>query len=179
MANNPTLGLGGVAEKPAVAEHVREEDPRTRAARRAAELEDHWGGDDRQTADKFAIDPKIVPDGWSYEFRRVAIWGKEDPSYQVELAHAGWDAVPAYRHPEMMPANSKSATIDRDGQRLMERPLTITEKAKARDLQDARRQVGDKEAQITGTTYGPFDKNKDATMIRKSREATLPMPIPK
>jgi hypothetical protein len=178
MSNDKTLGLGGiVAPKPT--EAVREEDPRTRAARRAAELEDHWGGDDRQTADKFKIDPKIVPDGWTYEFRRFSIWGKEDPSYQVQLANAGWDPVPAYRHPEMMPPGYEGATIDREGQRLMERPAVITHKANARDLSDARKQVGDKEAQITGQTIGAFDENKGATILRKSREATLPMPIPK
>jgi hypothetical protein len=176
MSNDkPTLGLGGTQ----TARPAAEEDSRTRAARRALELEDHWGGDDRQTADKFKIDPKIVPDGWTYEFRRFTIWGKEDPSYQVELANAGWDPVPAYRHPEMMPPKYEGATIDREGQRLMERPTVITDKAKARDLSQARQQVGDKEAQITGQKIGAFDENKGATMIRRSREATLPMPIPK
>ena len=173
--NEKLSGLG--AATPATAQ-VREEDSRTRAARRAAELEDHWGDNDRQASDKFYIDPRIIPDGWTYEYRRISIWGKPDPSYEVQLANAGWEPVPAYRHPEMMPAGYEGATIDQDGQRLMERPAVITQKAKARELATAREQVSGKEAQITGTPPG-FDKNPGATLIRRSREATLPMPIPK
>src|ERR1700679_3928780 len=164
--NEKSAGLGAATR---ATEQVREEDPRTRAARRAAELEDHWGGDNYQTADKFYIDPRIVPDGWTYEYRRIAIWGKPDPSYEVQLANAGWEPVPAYRHAEMMPAGYEGATIDQDGQRLMERPAVITQKAKARELATAREQVAGKEGQITGAPPG-FDKTPGATLIRRSRE---------
>ena len=101
---------------------------------------------------------------------------------QVTLAQRGWDAVPAYRHPEMMPTGYKGATIDREGQRLMERPLEITNESKARELRKARSQVQQKEAQIKGAPAGdnsPFDTtNKGAPLnnIRRSYEA---MPIPK
>jgi hypothetical protein len=81
-----------------------------------------------------------------------------------------------------MPGDYKGATIDRDGQRLMERPLEITNEVRALELRKAREQVNQKEAQIRGQPAGassPFEGNRDATFIKRSREATIPMAIPK
>ena len=64
----------------------REDDPRARAERRAAEIRKHLKGDTSDGADRFWVDPAIVPDGWSYEWKRKTIWGKEDPAHEVELA---------------------------------------------------------------------------------------------
>jgi hypothetical protein len=163
---------------PATASARAEEDPRTRAARRAAELRDHAGGYQDDGEDKFYIDTRIIPDGWSYEWKRHTLLGKEDPSYQVSLAHKGWEAVPRSRHPEMMPDNYRGETIEREGQMLMERPMEITMEAKARELAKARGQVRDKEVQLGGAAPGQFERNnKDASLvkIKKSYEA---IPIP-
>lgn len=157
---------------------VAADDPRARAARRAAELREHGSLEDG--SDKFAIDPKMVPDGWSYEYRTYTVLGKEDPSYQVTLANAGWEAVPAARHRELMPAGYQGGTILRDGMMLMERPLEITEEAKRRDQKNARDQVRAKEAQLTGAAPpGEFDRSNKGdrlTSIKKTREATIPIP---
>src|ERR1700744_203638 len=154
------------------------DDPRARAARRAAELREHGGGYQDDGEDKFYIDPRIIPDGWSYEWKRHTLLGKEDPSYQVSLAHKGWEAVPRSRHPEMMPDNYRGETIEREGQMLMERPMEITMEAKARELAKARGQVRDKEGQLGGAPAGQFERNnKDAPLVKisKSYEA---IPIP-
>lgn len=176
----PTGGLAQAALEPAVSSNAREEDPRTRAAKRAQELRDHWGGEFQQEGDdKFYIDPRVIPPGWSYEWKMHTVLNAESPAYQVQIATAGWEAVPAYRHPEMMPDTYKGMTIDRDGQRLMERPAEITEAVKARELRKARDQVGQKEAQLNGPQPGQFERsNKGESMvkIRKSYEA---IPIPK
>ena len=105
-------------------------DPMERARRRAAELRSHGSFD--AGSDKFAFDLSIIPPGWSYEWKRVTVMGASDPSYQVNLAQRGWEAVPASRHPEMMPLGYECGTIDRDGMRLMERPAIITEEARDR-----------------------------------------------
>lgn len=164
--------------EPPTATVFREEDPRTRAARRAAELRDHRGSLDEGT-DDFYIDARIIPDGWSYEWKRHTTLGAEDPGYQVSLARAGWEAVPAHRHPEMMPDNYKGGSITRKGMILMERPLEITNEAKALELRKARAQVNQKEAQLNGAPAGQFERdNKGAPMakISKTYEA---IPIPK
>src|SRR5271156_6877177 len=76
-------------------------DPMERARRRAAELREHGSFD--PGSDKFSFDVSMIPAGWSYEWKRFTVMGAHDPSYQVSLAQRGWEAVPASRHPEMMP----------------------------------------------------------------------------
>lgn len=159
-----------------------EEDSRTRAARRAAELREHIGDDDGGV-DEFFIDPRIIPEGWSYEWKRLTVKGEPDPTYEVALANKGWEPVPAYRHPELMPKGWKGETITRRGQILMERPLEITNEVKSADYRRATGQVRAKEEQLTGVAAhaGAFDaRNKGQSMqrVHKAREATLPMPIP-
>lgn len=168
------------SQAPIASPEVDPNDPMERARRRAAELREHSSFD--PGGDKFAFDLSIVPPGWSYEWKRFTVLGATDPSYQVSLAQRGWEAVPAHRHPEMMPLGYDGATIDRDGQRLMERPLTITEDARDREKQEARELVRGKEQQITGNPAGdnsPFErdnKGKPLNAIKKSYEA---MEIPK
>jgi hypothetical protein len=180
----PTSGLGQAAMEPATeAPTPREEDPRVRAARRALELREHWGSDSQpEGEDKFYIDPRMIPPGWSYEWKMHTVLNAESPAYQVQIANAGWESVPAYRHPQLMPDAYKGMTIDRDGMRLMERPAEITEASKARELRKARAQVGDKEAQLYGAPAGensPFaTDNKGSPLVKlgKSYEA---MKIPR
>jgi hypothetical protein len=150
-----------------------------RAARRTAELQEHGSiGDDG--ADKFYIDPRMVPEGWSYEYRMFTVLGKEDPSYQVRLRNSGWDPVPVSRHPELMPLGYTGNTIILDGMMLMERPLVITEEQKQRDRKNASDQVRAKEQQLTGAAPpGEFERSNKGdrlTSIKKSREATIPIP---
>jgi hypothetical protein len=139
-------------------------DPMERARRRAAELREHGSFD--PGGDKYHFDHSIIPAGWSYEWKRVSIYNQPDPSYQVNLAQRGWEAVPASRHPEMMPIGHEGATIDREGMRLMERPAEITDEAKAAERKEARDQVRGKEEQVMAAPAGdssPFEgANRDA-----------------
>jgi hypothetical protein len=155
---------------------MREDDPRARAAQRARELREHSseavdGGDD------FYVDLNVIPDGWTYEWKRHSTYGQEDPSYQIQLARAGWTAVPLSRHPEMMPYGYQQQTILRKGMILMECPTEIVEERRRHDLQMARAQVRHKEQQIAGTPDGTLtrDDSRVRPKIKKSYEA---MPIP-
>jgi hypothetical protein len=155
-----------------------QEDPRARAARRAAELREHMGGFQDDGEDKFYINPRIIPDGWSYEWKRHLLLGKADPSYEVSLAHKGWEAVPRSRHPEMMPDSDRGETIERDGQILMERPLEITNEAKARELAKARGQVREKEIQLGAAPAGQFERNNKTEPLVKINKSYEAIPIP-
>lgn len=158
-----------------------EDDPRTRAKRRADELRAHRGNMD-EGVDKFYIDPRAIPDGWSYEWKTLTVYGKDNPSYQVSLARAGWEPVPAHRHPEMMPEGWQGESIERDGQILMERPLEITNEAKANELRKARNQVRQKEAQLNGQPAGPnspFEATNKGNPLAQFKKSYEPMPIPK
>jgi len=155
---------------------MREEDPRTRAARRAQELRDHRGTLDDGT-DDFYVDSAAVPQGWDYEWKRKTVMGAEDPAYQVALMRAGWEAVPATRHPEMMPDRGNYATIERKGMILMERPKEITDEMRSLELRKARQQVRQKEQQLNSAPEGQFgrDHAQVRPKISKSYEA---IPIP-
>lgn len=159
---------------------AREEDPETRAARRALEIREHLGGLD-QGDDEFYIDPRIVPDGWSYEWKRYTTLGAQDPSYQVQLAVKGWESVPVSRHPQFMPDGYQGRTIERKGMILMERPLEITEEAKRIELCKARSQVRQKEQQLFGQPAGPnspFEADNKGNPLVKIKKSYEPMPIP-
>lgn len=155
----------------------REEDPRARAARRALELREQTSSDD-DGVDKFYIDPKAIPDGWSYEWKSFTVLGKENPSYQVAMAHKGWESVPRTRHPHMMPHNYQGETIEREGMILMERPLEITQEAKARDLRIARSQVRGKEEQLGGSAPGTFDRDNKGQPLVNVKKSFEHMKIP-
>ena len=140
-------------------EPLSAEDPRARAARRASELRDHRG-EWTEGQDSFAIDPRIIPDGWSYEWKVQSVLGARTASKEIEQMRSGWEPVPASRHPELMPRGWTGSCIERDGQMLMERPKEITDEAKERDIYNARKQVRDKEQQIMAAPAGlnsPFE----------------------
>lgn len=156
---------------------VREEDSRARAARRAAEIRGHIGDMD-QGMDEFFVDPSIIPEGWTYEWKRLSILGQEDATHQIHLARMGWEAVPARRHPGMMPATWTKGTIERKGMILMERPTEVIEEARRIQNKAAKDQVRAKEAQIAGTPDGTMTRDHAMARpkINKSFEA---VPIPK
>jgi len=159
------------------------EDSRARAAARAEQLRKHWGSDDYDLPQgKFDFDPRIVPDGWSYQWKRFTVLGQEDPAYQTRLAQGGWQPVPASRHPELMPQGYEGETIDRDGQRLFERPLEITLAAERRDQKAARDQLRQKEDQVTGMPAGansPFANNNRGKPINQISKDYEPVAVPK
>ena len=167
------------ATRPDMRPPLRDDDPRAAAKRRAAEILGHLGTMD-EGVDEFYFSPDQIPDGWTYEWKRRTIMGQEDPAYQVALARTGWEAVPASRHPEMMPAGWKGNTIERKGMILMQRPQEITERVEELDLRKARNQIKAKEQQLNAAPPGSMEKEfsdpRTRPVIKKSFEA---MPIPK
>lgn len=154
------------------------ETPRDRAARRAAELREHRGSMDEGT-DEFWIDKEMIPDGWDYEWKRKTLLGAEDPAYQVQLARNGWEAVPADRHPEMMPSAGNYAVIERKGMILMERPKEITDEVRNADLRRARQQVRQKEEQLNSAPDGTLQRKKsDGTSLTNIKKSYESIPIP-
>lgn len=152
----------------------QEEDPRERAAKRAAQIRGHLGDMDEGT-DEFAA--PSAPPGWTYEWKRKTVMGQEDPAHMVELVRMGWEPVPASRHPEMMPGNWSANTIERKGMLLMERPTELVDEARQIERRRAMGQVKAKEAQIAGTPDGTLtrDDQRVAPKIKKGYEA-LPIP---
>lgn len=150
-------------------EEPKADDPRARAAKRARELRDHGVGQE-DGVDKFFIPSADIPEGWDYQWKRRKTVGAEDPAYEVATARAGWEPVPAHRHPSYMPKGWKGGDIERDGMVLMERPKEISDEARARELRDAREQVRQKEAQLNNAPQGQFPRDtREDTRARVSR----------
>lgn len=166
--------------QPVRPEPSREEDPRERAAKRAAQIRGHLVDLDEGT-DRFYIPPEIIPDGWSYEWKVQTVLNAENPAHMVELERKGWTPVPLDRndgHRAMMPMGWKGNTITRDGMILMERPQEITDEAIAIRNQRARAQVRSKEAQLAAAPPGQFERtNKDASLVRVKKSYS-PVEIP-
>ena len=151
--------------------------PLEQAKLRAKEIRGHLEDLDQGT-DDFFVPPEFVPEGWSYEWKRFSVHGQEDPAYQVQLARMGWTAVPAKRHPKLMPEGDKYETVIRKGMILMERPSEITEEIRKIDKKRAKDQVRVKEEQLAASPQGQFERNnKDASLV-KIKKSVEPIPIP-
>jgi len=159
---------------------MREESPKERAARRAQEIRGHRGPMDEGT-DEFWVDPEMIPEGWTYEWKRRFLLGQEDSTHMVALARDGWEPVPVKRCPKhraYMPSDWQGMTIERKGMILMERPMELTEEIRQMNNFRARKQVRDKEAQLAGTPEGTMTRDHERVRpnIKKGWEA---MPVPK
>jgi len=163
--------------RPALRPKMKEEDPRSRAAKRAAEIRGNIGSMD-DGVDNFFVDPSIVPPGWSYEWKRHTVAGAEDPSYAVSLARKGWEPVEPGRHPDMMPTNTKDQYITRKGMILMERPMELTEEARRVDERRARLQVRNKEAQLGEARPGEFGRNNKDHSLANIKRGWESIPVP-
>ena len=153
-------------------------DDRARAAQRSAELLGLYGNDIGDDTDEFYIDPRVIPEGWSYEYKRFTVLGAQDPSYQVTLARGGWEAVPASRHPDLMPSGWSGQTIERKGMILMERPLEITEEAQRAERRRAQLQVRQKEEQLNAAPQGQFERNNKDAPLARVKKGYSPIAIP-
>jgi hypothetical protein len=151
-----------------------EEDPRARAARRAAEVRGHLGDMDDGT-NEFPLPPS--PEGWTYEWKRKSVMGQEDPAHMTDLLRKGWEPVPASRHPEMMPSGNTYESVERKGMVLMERPTELVEEARMIERRRAMSQVRAKEAQLAGTPDGTMSRD-DPRVSPKIKKGYEPMQIP-
>jgi hypothetical protein len=176
-----TEGLMGAVEapeRPSMRPNMRPTFSRDEAARRANEIRGHLG-DMEQNVDKFYIDPKTWPEGWTVEWKTKSIFGQENPAYMTNLHRTGWEPVPTGLYPDMMPGNGNHPVIERDGMLLMMRPAEITEEVRSIERGRARDQVRAKEEQLAGTPEGGLghrDHIQAKPKINKSYEA---IPIPK
>lgn len=175
LANELSANLDS-ASRPPMRAAMRAESPRDRAARRAAEIRGHLGGENDGT-DEFFIPSDMIPDGWSYEWKRETVMGQEDPAYQVALARQGWEPVPASRHPEMMPKDWNQEAIKRKGLILCERPQEISHAARMKEQRQARQQLQIKKQQLNEAPAGTFERS-DPRVRANVKTSYEPMPIP-
>ena len=146
------------------------------AALRAEELRTKMRNEqyDTQMYDEFYIDPRIIPEGWDYNWKREFVAGQPEDDHLIEMRMAGWEAVDAKRHPEMMPIGY-SGPIRKKGMLLMERPMEITRMAQEREVSTAKEVVAAKERALGLAPAGTFERDRSKTGVKKSYQ---PMNIP-
>lgn len=124
--------------------------------------------------DKFAVGE--APEGMTYEWKRISVYGASDPSYEVLMRDQGWEPVDASRHPEMVSGNARGPIV-RDGLMLMERPVELTEEARAEERQSARVAVAHKEQQLGHAGPQEFGRDNKGTPLHKVSRSYEPIAI--
>jgi len=156
--------------------------PRERAESRARELLE--GGFDPEDAaggrDEFYVDLDVIPDGWTYEWKRHLVMGAIDPTHEVDLRKAGWETVPTVRHPDLMPVGTRGGDpITRKGMILMERPTQITERVRKALNIEARNRITDREESMKNAPPGTLQREtKDHGSLLKMNKTYSPVEIP-
>lgn len=127
-----------------------------------------------QKADKFDITGLKVPEGMSYEWKRVTYVGKEDREHQLGLTENHWSPVPAQRHPELS-RDGGDKPIIREGLMLMERPAYLTDEARKEDRDNANKQLGDQMARLEQIDL-PSGMKQTPTNVSRTYERGEPVP---
>lgn len=99
-----------------------------------------------QTGDIYEIPRELIPQGWDYQWCAVSVVGNTEilMDQNLMMAENGWRPVPAERHPgRFMPVGHKGSIV-RGGQMLMERPMALSEEARAEDIRAAHRLISDR-----------------------------------
>lgn len=142
-------------------------DPRAEARETATRIAAPTSGERlhrrRRTSDPLYIDKRIIPKGFSYEWKRVEQAGKPDSVHKMEMRENHWKEVPASRHPEL--ATAGDSIIRRGDVVLYERPKYLTDEAQMDDISEALQPV----QQMEGLMFGskPGEMTRDHPSVRK------------
>jgi hypothetical protein len=150
-----------------------------RAKQRVSALQDQLNSLSSDSADEFYIPKEIIPDGWTYEWKRWSVLNAEDPHYINSLRRTGWDFVPSERHPELLPLNSTEKILLHKGMVLMERPKEVTDFFTKKNVSMAQEQIESREEQLTNPPQqGQFERSNKGRPLTKVNKTWEKMPIP-
>lgn len=142
----------------------------------------------RDTGDKFTIPPELIPDGMTYEWKRLSVLGKEDRRHQIALQRNKWAYVPADREeheilgsdPTEPDANGKphpyANCIIVDGLILMERPSYITDIVVQQDHREAKGQIRSQIERLRLVPEGTLgnERGERNVGVRRDRDLSIP-----
>jgi len=129
-------GAPGVDET-AARENPRDEGPRLHRKRRTNH-DPRW------------VDPKVIPAGWEYNWKRASTLGAPDQANINEATENHWSPVPEGRHPGLL--------VRQAGLVLMERPVYLCDEAREEEYETAAQQNDGAVAMLTDSPAGHFDR---------------------
>lgn len=159
------------------------QDPIMDAKQRAIEIMSHIGASGGQMTDTFAVDQSKLPDGYEAEWKMEVTAGKEFPERVVANARNGWEYVPAYMMPELMPKGSQETAIRRDGLALMMRPKQVNDHFRELARRDALAPVQQLREKLGDAPPGQFERTRRQDVFKVGVEYGPPpadrIPVPK
>lgn len=87
----------------------------------------------RGTYDPYAIPLDMVPEGMTWEWKRVTNAGQPDPSHMANLVANGWEGVDSARVASLAAPGATGPHVV-NGMMLMERPTYLCEEAREEEL---------------------------------------------
>lgn len=127
--------------------------------------------------DIFYIPQEEIPEGSSYEWKRWSVNGMEDPFYIAQLREQGWEPVDPKRHPNWVPPGYTQPHIIKGGQILMERPMELTQEARAENRQLARQQMREAEQRLGMTPKDTLTRQHPDLKVGVQKEMGRMIPI--
>ena len=114
---------------------------------------------------------KVIPAGMVYEWRAKSVMGKPTQRAIDGMTADGWRFVPSSRHDGMfMPAGyAENGDIVRDGLRLEERPMALTQEALDEERQKASKLVRDQQEQLGLSQRMPDGFSRDNSNLKLSK----------
>ena len=153
-------------------EHIEQREPVHTEARRTRQR--------RSTIndDPFFIPLDEIPEGSSYEWKRYSNVGEENPFYLAQMRSQGWEPVDPKRHPNWVPPGYTQPNIIKGGMLLMERPLSLTQEAKAEQRQLAKQQIREAEQRLGMTPKDTLTRQHQGVEPKITKEYMRPVNVP-
>jgi hypothetical protein len=123
----------------------------------------------RNFEDQFAIPDHWKEAGWSYQWNRRSVYGKEDRAEMLRMQDNGWRPVPAERFGIQEDGNH----IERDGLILMERPSSLTQAAEDEEYRKAMAQYSNSFNSVDSDASLPAMARTMRKQIRKEGRVTI------
>lgn len=172
----PAVKEKGLARAP-MRQSIRDDVPTDRAVAYRRDGTPVWRHR-ASSENRLYVDPSIIPEGWTWEWKRHTVYNAPDPTYQAALQRDGWEPVLAENYPGVfMPVDYKGPIII-DGLMLMERASILTEEARIEEKRKADAAIG---AQIGimlphGVAAGNLASAPQQTYVRRHQEHNMPRP---
>jgi hypothetical protein len=129
--------------------------------------------------DEFYVNLAAVGPDTDVNWKRFSNVGEEYPYYIARMREQGWEPVNPQDHPDWVPVppGYDKANIIKGGLILMERPMALTNEARAEDKQRAKQQVIEAEQRLGMTPNATLTRDHEGVKPRIQKEMMRPIAI--